>query len=190
MNTFIRSSLCAVTLVLSAAICIAQEKIEISTDPPAPMVYLPVVKEVGKAQVVYNEHIDKTIVQTPFLRVHGDWQNGILLRASFASPGKNVAKPSFVTLTLSTAASNRKYADNRELKIFLNGKQALSDTARFDLGHTDGKIFVISLKEDVPYDLFLSIVGAKTVKIKIGPTEFEMKESDLDALRDVRRAIE
>ena len=190
MSVFIRSSLCAVTLVLSAAICIAQEKIEISTDPPAPMIYLPVVKEVGKAQVVYNERANTTFVQSPFLRVQGDWQNGILLRASFASPGKNVAKPSFVTLTLSTAASNRKYADNRELKIFLDGKQALSDTARYESGNTNGEIYLISVKEDVPYDLFLTIVGAKIVTIKIGPTEFEMKESDLDALRDVRRAIE
>lgn len=190
MNKFVRSSLCSVLLVLSAAICIAQEKVEISTNPPPVMVYLPIVKEVGKAQVVYNERTDKTIVQSPFLRVQGTWSNGILLRASFASPGKNVAKPSYVTLTFSTAAGDRTYADNRELKIFVNDKQALSDTARYESGNTNGEIYLISVKEDVTYDLFLKIAGAKNVKIKIGPTEFEMKESDLDALRDVKRAID
>jgi hypothetical protein len=190
MNKFLKSWLCLVMVVLNAAICLAQDKVEISTNPPAPMVKLPVVKEVGKAQVVYNERTDKTIVQSPFLQVQGNWRNGILLRASFASSGKNIAKPSFITFTFSSAAGDRTYADNRKLKICLDGNQAFSDTARYEYGNTNGQVYLISVKQDVPYDLFLKIAGAKSVRMQIGPTEFELKESDLDALRDVKRAID
>jgi hypothetical protein len=190
MSQSAKSSLCLFILVFSAAICKAQEKVEISTNPPSPMVKLPIIKEVGRAQVVYNERTDKTIVQSPFLQVQGNWRNGILLQASFASPGKQIARPSFVTFTFSSAASDRTYADNRELIIVLDGKQALSDTGHYERGNTNGEVYLISVTQDVPYNLFLKIVAAEHVKVRIGPTEFDLKEIDLDALRDVKRAIE
>ena len=154
------------------------------------MIKLPIVKEVGSVQVVYNARTDKTIVQTQFLQVQGDWRHGILMQASFDSPGKIVVKPSQVTLTFSSAADTRVYADNRQLKISFDGEQTLSDVARYERGHTNGAVYLITVKQDIPYDLFLRIGRAKRVKIQIGPTEFELRNSDLSALRDVARPIE
>ena len=190
MKEWANCSLYLVLLILGTGICVAQDRVEISTDPPPPMIKLPVVKEVGKAQAVYDERGDATIVQTRYLQVQGDWRNGILLRASFRSQGKNISKPSFVTFTFSSMAGDRTYADQRELKISLDGRPALSGVAQYVSGYTDGVVYSITVKQDIPYDLFLEIVSAKGVKIQLGPTEFELKESDVDALRDVRRAVE
>jgi len=190
MNTLVRISSCLCLLVLSTVFCVAQDKVEISTDPPAPMPQLPVIKEVGKAKVLYNERINKTIIQTSPLQVQGDWRNGIRLRAAFEISGKEIAKPSNVTLSFFSAASDRTYADNRALKILIDGKEALSGIAHYKSGNTDGEVFLILVTQDIPYELFLRLINANIVKMQIGPTEFELKESDLEAFKDLQRLIE
>ena len=153
------------------------------------MLKLPVVRQVGTAEVVYNQRTDKTIVQTPFLQVQGDWHDGILLRVSFDSPGKSIAKPSFLTFTFSSAANTRVYADDRKLKIYLDGKEAFSDMAHYERGNINGVIYLVSVRREVPYALFLKITSLKNTRMQLGPTEFELKASDLEALRDIKRAI-
>jgi hypothetical protein len=190
MKEISRFSLCIVVMVVSLTLCAAQEQVEISTNPPPPMIKLPIVKEVGSVQVVYNARTDKTIVQTHFVQVQGDWRHGILMQASFDSPGKIVIKPSKVTLTFSSAADTRVYADHRQLKISLDGEQTLSEVARYERGNTNGAVYLITVKQEIPYDLFLRICDAKSVKIQTGPTEFALRNSDLSALRDVAKAIE
>ena len=189
MNILARISACLCLLVLFPAFCVAQEKIEISTDPPAPAPQWPVVRQVGKAKVLYDERGDKTVVQTSPLQVQGDWRNGIRLRAGFEVSGKEVAKPSKVTLSFSSAASDRTYADNRSLKILIDGKEALSGVARYKSGNTNDEVFLITVTQDIPYEVFLRLINSKSVKMRIGPAEFELKDGDLEALRDLHRII-
>ena len=190
MNVLFRISSCLCLLAIFSTICVAQEKVEISTDPPAPMPRWPVIKEVGKAKVLYNERGNKTVVQTAPLQVQGDWRNGIRLRAGFEVTGKEVAKPSDVTLSFFSAASDRTYADNRALKILIDGKEAVSSVAHYKSGNTNGEVFLITVTQDIPYEMFLRLINAKSVKMRVGPTEFELKDSDLEALKDLQRILE
>jgi hypothetical protein len=170
----------------------AQDKVEISTDPPPPAMsnYLPVIKEAGKAKAFYNQKIDKTIVETPGSQVYGNFRNGIRLAVRFESSGKKVTKPSSITLKFSSSAQDRTYADNRALKIFIDGKEVLSETARFGEGNTNGQIFLISVTQDVPYDFFLKLISSQNIKMQIGGAKFELKEGELEALRDIKKILE
>jgi len=190
MEKILRAWLCLTLLTVMGTICIAQDKPQVSTNPPPMAISLPVVKEVGKVKLFFDERNDKTIAQTSPLQVQGEWRNGIRLRGSFELPGKKLAAPSTVTLTLFSSANDRTYADNRALKVFLDDKQLLSETAQFERGNTNGEIFMISVKQDLPYDTFLKILNARKVRMQIGPAEFELKETDLEALRDLKRVIE
>src|SRR5688500_16764881 len=84
MNIIVRISSCLCLLILFTALCVAQEKVEIPINPPPPpMQPLPVIKEVGKAKVLYNERGNKTLTLTSPLQVQGEWRNGIRLQARF-----------------------------------------------------------------------------------------------------------
>jgi hypothetical protein len=167
-----------------------QGRVEISTDPPPPALSFPVIKEIGKAKAMYNERGEKLIVQTTPFQVSGDWENGVRLQAGFISSGKNITKPPAITLTFHSVANDRTYADNRAVSITLDGSKILSETARYDHGNTNGRIFLISVTQDIGYDMFLKILAAKKVQIQIGPAEFELKESDRIVLEDLKKLIE
>lgn len=167
-----------------------QDKIEISTNPPPPAMSLPIIKQVGKAQAMYNERTDKAIAQTVPLRAAGDGRNGISLRAEFEVVGKKIQKPTTVKLTLYSTAADRAYADNRAVNILLDGQSALSDTAQFESGNTNGQVFLISVVQQISYDLFLKMLSAQKVEIKIGPTAFNLTENHLEALRDLKKLAE
>ncbi|HKO96593.1 MAG TPA: hypothetical protein VJU86_06365 [Pyrinomonadaceae bacterium] len=190
MKVLVRMWLCLCLLVMFSTLCVAQEKIEISTNPPPPMPQWPVIKEVGKAKALYNERGNKTIVQTGAIQVQGDWRNGLRFRAGFEVSGKEVVKPSDVTLSFFSASSDRTYADNRALRILIDGKEALSGVAQYKNGNTNGEVFLINVTQEIPYELFLRLVSAKNVKISVGPTEFALKDSDLEALKDLQRILE
>ena len=86
---------------------------------------LPVLREVGKAKASYNERVDKTIVQTSPVQVSGDWRNGIRLRAGYESSGKLIAKPTSITLTFFSSATDRTYADNRAIAVALSRRSLM-----------------------------------------------------------------
>jgi hypothetical protein len=191
MNNILRISSCLCLLVLfSVLYCSAQKKIVISEDPPPALLNLPVVKEVGEAKVLYNERTDKTIIETAPTEVYGDSNNGVRLRAKFEVSGRTVAKPSEVTLVFYSIAPKRTYADNRALKISIDGKETFSGTARYESGNTNGSIFVITVSQNISYEMYLRLINSKSVKMQIGPAQFELKESNLDALKDLKRVIE
>ena len=62
--------------------------------------------------------------------------------------------------------------------------------AQYKNGNTNGEVFLITVTRDIPYEVFLRLVNAKSVKIWVGPTEFELKESNLAALKDLQRILE
>ncbi|HEV8482162.1 MAG TPA: hypothetical protein VGV87_01280 [Blastocatellia bacterium] len=168
----------------------AQSKPEISTNPPPAAMSLPVLREVGKAKASYNERVDKVIVQTSPVQVSGDWRNGIRLRAGYESSGKQIAKPTSITLTFFSSATDRTYADNRAIQIAIDGQSVLSDTGKYDHGNTNGEVFLISVTQIISYDMFVKILAGRKVQMKIGPTEFELKTSDMETLRDLKTLIE
>jgi len=151
---------------------------------------LPVLKEIGKAKASYNERTDKTIVQTSPLQVAGDFRNGISFRAGYASKGKQITKPESITLTFYSSAQDRTYADNRALLINIDGKVVLSETAKYENGNTNGAVFLISVTQAISYEMFVRLLAANKVQMKLGPTQFELKESDIEVLKDLRKLID
>jgi hypothetical protein len=168
----------------------SQDKVEISTDPPPPAMSFPVVKELGKAKAMYNERADKLIVQISPIQVSGDWQDNVWLQAGFISSGKKITKPPAITLKFHSVANDRTYADNRAVSIMMDDSKILSETARYDHGNTNGSIFLISLTQDVSYEIFLKMVAAQKVQMQIGPTKFELKANGRQALEDLKNLIE
>ena len=179
-----------ITTISALAQKSSQDKVEISTNPPPPALSFPVVKELGKAKAMYNQRADKLITQTAPIPVWGDRRRNIGLQAEFVSSGKKLVKPSSITLRFFSHASDRTYADNRAVTIKLDGSEVLSETAHYEEGNTNGEIFLISVTQEVSYEMFSKILAAKKVEIKIGPTEFELNESGREALRDLKKLIE
>jgi hypothetical protein len=190
MKTFIQITFWSSLFLVSGSSIIAQQKIEISTDPPAAAISLPVVKQVGKAKVMYSERKDETISQTAFLLVSGESLDGIMIQAGFTSAGKKPVTPKVIMLRISPAAKDRTYVDDRTFKLLLNGKEMLSGTTRFLSANTDGRIVVASLAQDISYELFADISRAHKVRMQVGQTTFDLKDSDLAAFRDLLKCIE
>lgn len=101
-----------------------------------------------------------------------------------------VTKPEKIILGISPAAKDRTYVDNRTVKIFLEKNQLLSSTSKFVSANSDGRIIVASLEQEIPYKDFVKMSKAKQIKMQIGPTEFELKESDIQTFRDLLNTIE
>ncbi|MCY7374658.1 MAG: hypothetical protein LH472_01640 [Pyrinomonadaceae bacterium] len=168
----------------------AQEKIVISTNPPPAYVPLPVLKEVGQAKVTYNERKNEVVAQTTSLQVFGKFLDGIRIQARFATQGKKVVKPEKITLGISAAAKDRTYVDDRSIKILMSEREIVNGTTKFDKAVSDGRVIIASLEQELSYDLFVKITKSKKIKMQIGRTEFELKESDIEAFRDLLRLIE
>ncbi len=111
--------------------------------------------------------------------------NGLKLTAFFLYPGRVVNAPKTVSLHFTSSSENWKYLQyHRFLRVILDG------STRVDLGeaqdHTDvgtGYVFE-QMTFDVPVAQFLSIIAAQNVEGELGLTEFRLKPSQLEALRD------
>jgi hypothetical protein len=192
MKQLIYFTLFPLLLFTCSLIVMAQEKIEISEDPPPMAAQFPVLKENGQAKVVYNKSKDEAISQTRQLLVFGKPFEGdsIGLVVRFTSAGKTVMKPKQMTLAIYPFTKDRTYVDNRTIKIFLEKKQILSSTSKFVRAHSDGRIILAALEQEIPYKEFVEMSEAKVVKMQIGPTELELTESHIQAFRDLLRTIE
>jgi hypothetical protein len=168
----------------------AQEKIVISTNPPPVYVPLPVLKEIGQAKITYNERKNEVVAQTISLQVIGKFLDGIRLQARFATEGKKVIKPEKILLVFSPAAKDRTYVDDRTIKIMVDKKEVLNGMSKFANAISDGRVIIASLEQEIPYDLFVKLSKAKKIKMQIGQTEFDLKESDIDAFHDLLKLIE
>ncbi len=177
-------------LATSVATCFAQDKPIVSTAPPPPAANYPVTKEAGKAKVSYNAKKDESIADTKNSLVYGKSLDGILISAQFLSKGKNAVKPKSINLKIYPAAKDRTYVDDRTIKIIVGKKQVISGTSNFIRANSNGQITLAALEQEIPYKTFVKISKAKNVKMQIGPAIFELKDSDLEAFRDLLKTIE
>jgi hypothetical protein len=190
MKQFLHLTFFFCLLFSFSAVVTAQEKIVISTDPPPAVARFPVLKVVGRAKVTYNSRKQESVAQTDFLHVFGTSLDGIVLWAGFTSQGKKVVRPENITLEILPAAKDRTYVDNRIIKIFLDGRIALDSTSTFVSANSDGSIIDASLKQEIPYELFIKLSKAKQITMQVGPTTFELKGSDIEAFSDLLKTIE
>lgn len=152
---------------------------------------LPILKEVGRAKVTFDGYKNEAVARTPFLSVYGKrLLDGISISARFASQGKKVTKPESIILRFTTSAKDRTYIDNRAIRIFSGKKQVLDSTGK--LVSTINKVAPIyaTVEQEIPYELFVKLSKSKKIKMQVGPTEFDLSKSDIEAFRDLLKTIE
>ena len=177
-------------LLVLASVAAAQEKIEISTDPPPADARFPVLREVGTAKVLRFERNDQVISEAPFIRFRGIGEESLGVKARFTSAGKTVLKPSEIQLVIYPFGTDRKYVDDRTIKIVADGKEILNSKTKFQRANTDGTHIMAELLQLIPYDDFVKISQAKQVRIQIGPSMVELKEADIAGFRDLLKTVE
>ena len=191
MRQFLHLTFCFCLLVAFSIAASAQEKIEISTAPPPPMISLPILKKVGRAKITFNERKNEAIARTSLLPVSGSLPNGgIAISARFTSQGKKITKPEKIILGILASAKDRTYVDNRTIKIFFDDEQILNSTGKFVSADTNGEIIYAFLEQEIPYNIFVRMSKTKQIKMQIGATEFELKENDIEVFNDLLKTIE
>ena len=121
----------------------------------------------------------------------------IWLTAYFVSPGKVLTKPQSVVIGFrSWTLDKTKYDNDRSLVINLDGASArlgqmelLERRLDPNMQLNDHRYFVESLEMPLPYETFLRITNAATVKLTVGGTEFLLADENLEAFRDLLSRI-
>src|SRR5688572_19793549 len=130
----------AVLFLLAGTNCLAQERPIVSNDPPPPAARFPVVRETGKAQVVYDAKIDSSISKTKNSLVYGKSLDGIVISAQFSSPGKKVVKPEKIVVKIYPSAKDRTYVDDRTFRVYVGKKKVVEATSTFVGANSDGRV--------------------------------------------------
>lgn len=176
-------------IISFAGATLAQDKVEISNDPPPPAVRFPMVREVGKAQVSYNEKKDETIARTKGDLVFVEGTNELRVAAEFVSAGKKVNEPTAVTLKIFYFGKDRGFLDDRTFKVSVDGKEIISGTSKF-IRANESNFILGALERDVSFTEFKAISDWKEVRMQIGPAKSVLGVGIIQAFNDLVRTIE
>jgi hypothetical protein len=114
--------------------------------------------------------------------------------ASFTHPGQSPsAPPERVLISLISTSGDWKYTDFRKLTASVDGKRLklgpLVRAPSFTVSAPSDSSVNDSTRQEIaislPYGTFLRIAKGKKVRIRMGPREFRLEESHLEALRDL-----
>jgi hypothetical protein len=146
------------------------------------------------AQTVTREKYDpaknETTIDVPSMQVFGEQLDGLRMFVSFSFPGRKMqGSPDAVTLIVASSSTSPKYEDTnqRNLTAWADGQSL--DFGRMQLFYTYRGLGYVTegMKLAVPVKTFTQIVNAQQVKLKLGWSEFQLRESHLDALRELGR---
>ncbi|MDQ3635284.1 MAG: hypothetical protein M3405_12375 [Acidobacteriota bacterium] len=189
MKTFLLLS--SITFMLFFGIdCLSQDRPVVSTNPPPPATNFLITKEIGRARVTYSKSKDESIASTKNSLVYGKSLDGVVISAQFLSKGKKLSKPENIILRIYPAAKDRTYIDDRTIKIYTDKKEVINGTSNFIYANSDGRVTIAALEQNIPYKTFTKMSKAKIVKMQIGPTIFELTDSNLEAFQDLLKIIE
>ena len=160
----------------------------------------------GKLIVSYDAQKDETQVQLRPLILEGVFQiapgdslvgenhlgdddHGVALTALYSYPGKASSKPQVIVIVVESETTNPRYEKDRRLLLKL-------DAAALDLGipergvtRTNMGLTREDLSTEVSYEQFLKIVGAKKVKLSLGPNTFTLTQCHREALHRLADSI-
>jgi hypothetical protein len=149
------------------------------------------VKSFGRVGVKFNKDKNISTIEggAKLFGKVGE-EEGIGLRAWFTSPGQKVEQPQFVTFTLFTAWKDRTYLDDSTFKVWVDDNLIIDSASK--LGGTKSDIYYIHaiFHQEIPYKDLITISQAKKIKMQVGPTQFDVSESDIDLFRDLFKPIE
>lgn len=148
-------------------------------------------RSVGRAQISYNKGRNETLVRTTPLRIQSVKPLDLIMQAQFNVSGEKVVEPKSVFLTFSILTRDKAYADRRAFRVYLDGEQVYFARARLISANQDFVgVTYINLSQELPYNIFLRIIAATKIKVQLGETEFELGKSELEALKDVKKAVQ
>jgi hypothetical protein len=149
---------------------------------------------VATAQTVTREKYDpaknETTIDVPSMLVFGEHLDGLRMFVSFSYPGRKMqAPPAVITLILASTSTSPKYedADQRNLTLSANGESL--NVGKMQLFYTYRGLGYVTegMRLTIPLTTFVQIVNAQQVKMKLGWSEFQLRESHLEALQDLGR---
>ncbi|HJQ32619.1 MAG TPA: hypothetical protein VJ866_10585 [Pyrinomonadaceae bacterium] len=208
MRNLTRISLCLTLSLLLAAVCGAQqgrrtkrsnkrgtapprEGVIISSSPPDVATE---VRQVGNATINYYGTKDETMVFVELPQVYEYQQLPLELFCHFNVAGKKVVRPESVLVQLSW--DTLTFRIRKGMRLFRRGDISIeADGRRFnfkaeqacDTGWVESCDMTLA---HMDFASFEQIVNSKRVKVRVEPHTFELSETQLDALRDMLRAIE
>jgi hypothetical protein len=149
---------------------------------------------VATAQTVTREKYDpaknETTIDVPSMLVFGEHLDGLRMFISFSYPGRKMqAPPAVITLILASTSTSPKYedADQRNLTLSANGESL--NVGKMQLFYTYRGLGYVTegMRLTIPLTTFVQIVNAQQVKMKLGWSEFQLRESHLEALQVLGR---
>jgi hypothetical protein len=200
-----RIFLCLAASLLMVVACAAQQKARTKKsskhDPPPPVLVpgpgkllVPTaVRHVGSATVQYIGAIDKTSVYVELPRVYRSQGLWLDLYCGFDVPGKDVVTPETIDLSLDWDTN----VFRKEIRLFRKGGVVVfeADGRRFEF-EAEQSCFSDEVEKcdhtvaHMDLDSFRQILNGRVVRVQAEPHAFELREKELDALRDLLKAIE
>lgn len=164
--------------------------------PPPPPAPAKPVRVVGKAEVFYFKNSNTSEVHT-HLTIYDEKKDDKLeslgLQARFKVVGQKVTKPDRVTIDFMTQTYEPKFAtpESRTLTIYVDGQKLGSgemgvvNSIKWSRGNYSEWIAAA-----FDFDTFKKIANAGKVTMQLGNIKIELKDSQLDGLRDMLKTIE
>ncbi len=161
----------------------------------------PTLDHGGKIETKYDGFNHETVVTLKKMRINCEGAKGlrstlkqacVSLVASLHCPGQQLNYVRYAKLQLIFETKdwdNRHPLDERELFVVADGQRLRLGRMGLVTQDVAGDQGVDRMKEvlevSIPYKIFETIVGAKTVEMKVGKSVIALQEKNLDALRDL-----
>jgi hypothetical protein len=194
MRHFTGISLCFITLLLLSAEASAQRRVRKTTKPPERQIQIgvlrseaePVVR--GRASVRYYEQVIDANVALPEVYRKGADYVDLDVRSTFFH--RIDPAPEAVRIEFRHASSKAMFARVPWLMVKSNGGWSrLGRLNRVLTIQPDGGVLE-QLWIFIDYPIYKRIADGKQLKFQFGKVEVDLSESQLEALRDVYKALE
>ncbi len=163
---------------------------ETAEPPPPPRVILPVLREVGTAKVKYWAVTDHAIAVSATITADGGHPEKLEFRVEFQSRGKKVAKPETVDLIIVTTSPDRKYVADSTIKLIVDDVPLSIPPSKAHGSFTVGQTIKVVVVQTITFADLNSIAKAKRLRLAVGPAVFDLKRTDLVAIRDVIKTVD
>lgn len=144
----------------------------------------------GNAKVRYTEAKNEGAASSDRIMLPGSESLWGHLYSYYIFNGKIVTKPENVFISFFIAAKDRSYIDDRKFIIYDDNKMLVEGIAELIDGRTNGIEVYSRLRISLPLRDFAKVAQANKLKIKIGPTVFEMPDRKAAGFEDLLTIIE
>ncbi len=151
----------------------------------------------GKIESKYDGFSHETIITLKKMRVTCDGTKGnfkeacVSMTASLHCPGIQLDYVRYARIQLifqSKDWDQRHPVDQRDLSAVADGVTIRLGRMGLATQSTDVMMTEV-LEATVPYQTFLQIVNAQVVEMQVGKSKFELRENNLNALRDLNNRV-